>query len=118
MAFDRISPGDVAAMMGYYSILNKIIGEINGHIRRIPILDNLAERLTYFYEDAEFCDKGEKLQQIHKIHGDRVIFCQKIFFQSRQKMHYMNTFMGIFMLIIYKKLTMNCVEECVILSNY
>lgn len=85
MAFDRISPGDVAAMMGYYSILNKIIGEINGLIRRIPILDNLAERLTYFYEDAEFCDKGEKLQQIHKIHGDRVISARIYFFNPVRK---------------------------------
>lgn len=75
VAFDRISPGDVAAMMGYYSILNKIIGEINGLIRRIPILDNLAERLTYFYEDAEFDDKGEKLQQINKLHSKNFSFC-------------------------------------------
>ena len=75
VAFDRISPGDVAAMMGYYSILNKIIGEINGLIRRMPILDNLAERLTYFYEDAEFSDQGEKLKQINEIHSENLLFC-------------------------------------------
>ena len=75
VAFGRISPGDVASMMGYYSILNKIIEEINGLIRRIPILDNLAERLTYFYEDAECGDKGEKLQQINKLHSKNFSFC-------------------------------------------
>ena len=75
VAFGRISPGDVAAMMGYYSIINKIIGNFNGLIRRIPILDNLAERLTYFYEDAEFNDKGKKLQKINEVHGEKIAFC-------------------------------------------
>lgn len=75
VALGRISPGNVAAMMGYYSVLNKIIGEFNGLIRKLPILDNIAERLTYFYEDAELCVGGEKIQKIKELHGEKFTFC-------------------------------------------
>lgn len=74
VALGRISPGNVAAMMGYYSILNKIIGELNGLIRELPILDNISERLTYFYEDAELC-VGKKIQSIKELHGGNFTFC-------------------------------------------
>lgn len=75
VALGRISPGSVAAMMGYYSILNKIIGEWNGLVRKLPILDNIAQRLTYFYEDAELCAGGEKIQKIKELHGEEFTFC-------------------------------------------
>lgn len=73
-ALGRISPGNVAAMMGYYSILNKIIGELNDLIRKLPILDNVAQRLTYFYEDAE-PRGGEKLLKISELRGEKLTFC-------------------------------------------
>ena len=68
-------PGNVATMMGYYSILNRIISEFNGLIRKLPILDNVAQRLTYFYEDAEPCGGGETLRKIHELHGEKFTFC-------------------------------------------
>jgi len=75
VARGRISPGNVAAMMGYYSILNRIIGELNGLIRKLPLLDNIAQRLTYFYEDAETCAGGEKIRKIGKLCGEELTFC-------------------------------------------
>ena len=74
-ALGRISPGNVAAMMFYHSILNKIIGEFHGLIRKLPVLDNVAQRLMYFYEDAEPCGGGEKLQKINELHGEKFTFC-------------------------------------------
>lgn len=75
VALGRISTGNVAAMMGYYSILNKIIGEFNALIRKLPILDNVAGRLTYFYDDAEPYGVGEKLQKINELRGEKFTFC-------------------------------------------
>lgn len=74
-ALGRISPGHVAAMIGYYSILNRIIRECNGLIRKLPILGNTTERLTYFYEDAEPGVGGKRIERIRELRGEKLTFC-------------------------------------------
>ena len=68
VSLNRLSPGAVAAMLGYYSVLNKIIGECGELIRKLPVTDNLAERLVYFYEDAE-PDTGKRINGIKALRG-------------------------------------------------
>lgn len=76
VAIRQISPGAVAAMMGYYSVLNTIIGKLDYIIRRVPILDNLAERLRYFYEDCEQVE-GKPLEQFEVLRGEKLTFVRE-----------------------------------------
>ena len=71
VSVDQITPGAVAAMLGYYAVLNKIIDNFCEFIRKLPIIDNLAKRLTYFYEDAE-PNVGKRISKIGAFYGNNL----------------------------------------------
>lgn len=73
VALQKISPGSVAAMIGYYSVLNTIIKKIDYIMRKAPILDNLSERLEYFYADQEI-ETGEILKSFESMQGEKLTF--------------------------------------------
>lgn len=73
VATNKISPGAVAAMMGYYSVLNMIISKFDYIIRRVPILNNLAERLEYFYEGCE-ANEGRTVAEFDMLQGEKLTF--------------------------------------------
>lgn len=52
-AMGAISVGSITAMIGYFTIFNSVIGKVNFIIREAPIVNNLVERLTFFYIDEE-----------------------------------------------------------------
>ena len=61
-----ISLGAITAMIGYYSVLNSVIGNISCIIRELPIIGNLAQRLTFFYSDEERSD-GEHIDSFDSL---------------------------------------------------
>ena len=68
-----ISLGAITAMMGYYSVLNSIIGRINEIVREIPIIDNIAERLEFFYNDEESTG-GEHIGEFNDLSVSQLSF--------------------------------------------
>lgn len=72
VARQKITPGAVAAMVGYYSVLNTIINNLAYTIRKVPILDNLAGRLEYFYADKEVIE-GISVQEFDLLQGEKVM---------------------------------------------
>lgn len=53
VAKKALTPGAVAAMVGYFSVFNLIIGNVSFIVRNIPILKNIADRMTVLYADPE-----------------------------------------------------------------
>lgn len=49
----RVLAGQVAAMAGYFGVLNHIIKNISYCLTKIPVLNNLAGRMEVLYSDAE-----------------------------------------------------------------
>lgn len=68
-----ISVGSITAMLGYFSVLNSVIGSVNYIIREIPIVDNLAERLTFFYTDEERTE-GEHINTFDSLSVSQLSF--------------------------------------------
>jgi len=48
-----ITAGAVVAMAGYFPVFHKLIQHMDYVIRKTPILQNLLERMKFFYEDSE-----------------------------------------------------------------
>lgn len=81
VAVNMISPGGVAAMMGYYSVLNTVVSRLDYIIRKTPILDNLAERLYYFYDGSESVNE-KSINRMDSLKGENLSFAyedRKIF---------------------------------------
>ena len=68
-----ISVGSITAMTGYFSVLNSVIGNVNYIIREIPIVDNLVERLTFFYTDEERSE-GEHINTFNGLSVSQLSF--------------------------------------------
>ncbi len=49
----RITPGSMAAVFSFYSVLNSIVSDISSLIRDTPIMRTLADRLSVFYDGQE-----------------------------------------------------------------
>ncbi len=77
-----LSPGVVAAMVGYFAVFNKIVENINTIIQKTPILDNLVDRLLYFYEDAEAIT-GESPETFERIDITNLTFG----YEEKQVLH-------------------------------
>ena len=75
-AVNKISPGAVAAMVGYYSVLNNMIRKLDYIIRKVPVLDTLAERLAYFYEDREMTT-GISMKEFQVLQGENLTVSRK-----------------------------------------
>lgn len=73
VANKSITAGAVAAMIGYFSIFNGIIGNIGYIIQNIPIMNNIAERLNVIYEDAEKTD-GIEQENVNVIEAHNIAF--------------------------------------------
>ena len=73
VAGGTVSAGSVAAMAGYFSVLNTILGNVDYIIRNIPVLRNLVERMTVLYEGQEK-QSGIEVDSVSNITGDLVSF--------------------------------------------
>ena len=82
----QVTPGTVAAMMGYFSVINDMIAKCDFILRKIPILDATAERMKVLYDGAEE-KTGNELNPVCRItannlslsFGDKSIFINKTF---------------------------------------
>lgn len=72
-AKDTISVGSITAMLGYFSVLNSVIGNVNYIIREIPIVNNLVERLAFFYADKERSE-GEHINTFNSLSVSQLSF--------------------------------------------
>lgn len=72
-ADNMITPGAVAAMVGYFSVFNIIIGNIGFVIRNIPILNNIADRMNVLYAGQEDLS-GENIEPVSVISAKRLAF--------------------------------------------
>lgn len=73
VAGGTISAGSVAAMAGYFSVFNTILGNVDYIIRNIPVLNNLVERMIVLYDDQEK-QSGSVVENILDITGDALSF--------------------------------------------
>ena len=53
VASNHMTPGSIAAMIGYFSVINTIIGNTGAMIRILPIMNTISGRLQMFYEHSE-----------------------------------------------------------------
>lgn len=92
-AADIVTPGAVAAMTGYYAIMNTVVSSFGDIIRNTPVLKNSAERMSLFYEDAEKTD-GAAAGPVSDIfavrlsyaYGDKTVFQEVSFdIEARSK---------------------------------
>lgn len=73
-AAGTITPGAVAAMVGYFGVFNVIIGNVGTVIREVPIMRNIAERMLFFYEDFETKICGEEIGAFETISSEGLTF--------------------------------------------
>lgn len=73
VANKSITPGAVVAMVGYFSVFNLIISNLDFIIRNIPILKNSADRIMVIYEETENLS-GEEIEDITNISGENLGF--------------------------------------------
>lgn len=57
-----LTPGAVTAMVGYFSVFNLIMSNIDFLIRKVPILRNTVTRMEIIYSDAESLE-GKVIEQ-------------------------------------------------------
>lgn len=48
-----VTPGTVAAMVGYFSVINNMISKCDYILRKTPVLDAIAERMKVLYDGEE-----------------------------------------------------------------
>jgi ABC-type multidrug transport system fused ATPase/permease subunit len=81
-----VTPGTVAAMVGYFSVINNMISKCDYILRKIPILDATAERMKVLY-DGEEDKNGIHIDSISLIEakdlmlsiGDKKVFQNRAF---------------------------------------
>lgn len=76
-----ITAGAVAAMLGYFSVFNTVIGNIDFIVRKVPLMKNIAERMRVLYDGIESlsgCEFGNFLpisaENLSFSYGDKVVF--------------------------------------------
>lgn len=67
----EIAAGDVAAMMGYLTVFDTLLGYAAYMIRNIPVYKNLLIRTEIFYEEGEE-EQGEEIEEIEGIRAERL----------------------------------------------
>lgn len=73
VAFQKITPGSIAAMFGYFSVFGLMIQNVDYIIRSIPILRNISERLTLLYIDEE-SSTGKEIGTVTQISAEDLEF--------------------------------------------
>lgn len=73
VAKGMITPGTVAAMVGYFAVFHTLIEKAQENIKQIPLLRNRVERLLLFYEEPERMD-GEEIDTFSAIDGEGLAF--------------------------------------------
>lgn len=73
VARGAMTPGSVAAMVGYFSVFNTLISNVSSVIRTLPIMSNVTDRLSVFYEHPEDT-RGEEISDIQSITASDVGF--------------------------------------------
>lgn len=68
-----ISPGAVAAMVGYFSVFNTLVSYMDDIIRKIPIMNHLSERMKLFYEEPEE-QEGVEVGRVSVIEARKLSF--------------------------------------------
>lgn len=70
---ESITTGAVAAMVGYFSVFNNVFSNMDYIIRKIPILNNLSNRMIVLYDDAEK-QSGIEIQKMSTIKAENLSF--------------------------------------------
>ena len=73
VARGAMTPGSVAAMVGYFSVFNTLISKVYSVIRTLPIMSNVTDRLSVFYEHPEDT-RGEEISDIQSVTASDVGF--------------------------------------------
>ncbi len=73
VADGSITAGAVAAMVGYFAAFNTVVSGIETIIKNVPLYNNSAERIRYFYEDGESVD-GKEVKKVETITADKLSF--------------------------------------------
>lgn len=73
IAGGSITAGAVAAMVGYFSVFNTIMENIDFIIKNIPIMKNLVDRLEVIYSRAEDLS-GEQVDEVWEIKAEKLSF--------------------------------------------
>lgn len=71
-----ITPGSMVAMMAFFPIWNTLVGYIGFMIRKMPMLDNIAERVTLLYGGGEDCS-GKEIGTVTHIKAEELSFSYK-----------------------------------------
>lgn len=69
----RITPGTVAAMVGYFGVFGSVIGTVGTVIRTFPKMRNNAERMEIFYEREERTG-GPEPENVREIRAENLSF--------------------------------------------
>lgn len=70
---ESITTGAVAAMVGYFSVFNNVFSNMDYIIRKIPILNNLSNRMIVLYDDVEK-QSGIEIQKMSTIKAENLSF--------------------------------------------
>ena len=73
VASNLMSPGSIAAMIGYFSVFNTLIDNASVIIRTLPIMDTISERLMMFYENPEPMN-GDTIDEIRNLTAENLDF--------------------------------------------
>lgn len=68
-----ITAGAVATMMGYFSVYNKVIQNIDFIVRKLPILSNIVDRMRIFYDNFEDLS-GKEIDTVEEISANMLSF--------------------------------------------
>lgn len=73
VASNHMTPGSIAAMIGYFSAFNTIIDNAGVIIRTVPIMNTISDRLMIFYENPEPI-KGDAIDKIKTLTAENLVF--------------------------------------------
>lgn len=78
VAKGSITPGAVAAMVGYLNVIYSILNDVGQNIKDFPVMKNIANRMIIFYSDKEELSGG-------KVENPSVISAKELSFSYDEK---------------------------------
>lgn len=79
-----VTAGTVAAMIGYFAVYNTLLSYVQFIIRKVPILNNVAERMKLFYDNWEVDNEGIDIDSFDSVSAKQlsVRYEEKVVFQN------------------------------------
>lgn len=68
-----ITAGAVAAMIGYFSVYNRVVQNIDYIVRKLPIINNIIDRMRIFYDNFEDLS-GKEIDSVREISANSLSF--------------------------------------------